>query len=106
MPQTEGGALFYIEVPELPEEQKTLYEPVFGDQSLVSNSTFNLDEFTDIAGEHKIDGVLYYFARAPDGILHRVSVMTLSASRQQYLPRRSIRAYSGISVSPVVFAHL
>lgn len=100
-PPTEGEAQFYIEVPDLPEEQKTLYQPVFGDQSIMFNSTLYLDEFTDIAGEHKIDGELYYFARDPDGILHRVSVIMRLASRRQY-PTRSHAATVKRTVLQVV----
>ena len=80
-PQGEGGPPFYVEVPELPEEQKTLYEPVFGDRFMVPDSAPEPDELTGIAGEHEVDGVLCYFARGPDGILHRVSTYSSQMPR-------------------------
>ncbi|KZT75062.1 hypothetical protein DAEQUDRAFT_659936 [Daedalea quercina L-15889] len=38
---------------------------------MTADSAFDLDEFSEVAGEHEIGGVLYYFARDSDGILHR-----------------------------------
>ncbi|TFY59851.1 hypothetical protein EVJ58_g5524 [Rhodofomes roseus] len=62
---------FYIDVPPLPEEEKALYLP-FAEQLMSIESAF--DDFSEIVGVHEIDGVLHYFARDSDGILHRFPV--------------------------------
>lgn len=79
-PRVEGGTPFYVEVPSVPEQQKTLYEPVFGDRFMVPDTAPAPEELTEIAGEHKVNGVLCYFARDPDRFLHRVSILILSTS--------------------------
>lgn len=64
---------FYITIPHLSEEQKTLYQSNWSELKMPSDvDEFDDDEIDSVVGEYREGRQLYYFVKYSDGIAYKV----------------------------------
>jgi chromodomain-helicase-DNA-binding protein 4 len=68
--------VFYIEPPSLSSPEKKEYKSI-PEEFVASGVQFNAPDIERIMGEHRDEGVLFYYARFHDGIAHRVCAKTV-----------------------------